>query len=234
MLVLLLPDDFYVPGWEFAYSFKDFLLALVISAIVFSLLVKGLSMPWCIRRLQLDKLQDLEHFERLELAIMVYQRIVYKIETMKDDYHICKENYDALRDKYYRKHDQAIKDMKLFLAEHDNAKHLIHRALSLHALGIEKQYLAEMFRYNECTESMYIHLQSKLERQVIRIEKGQPQCRYLGYTKEQTRTPLLQKLMHMLQSRLTQEREQYIIARTKFIISYKVIEGLRELQSLDF
>ena len=121
--------------------------------------------------LKLDKLHDLEQFERLELAIMVYQRIIDKIGLMKDDYHICKRNYDQLKQKYIAKHDEAILEMQVFLDQQKEPAKLVHKALALHALGIEKQYLNEMFEYNECNESLYMHLLGKLERQIIRVEK---------------------------------------------------------------
>jgi len=111
-----------------------------------------------IQKLKLDKLHDIEHFERLELDIMVYQRIIEKINMMKEDYDICKRNYDQLKEKYIAKHDEAVLEMQIYLQEHKNSKALVHQALSLHALGIEKQKLTEMFEYNECSEPIYMHL----------------------------------------------------------------------------
>lgn len=186
--------------------------------------------------LKLDKLHDLEHFERLELAIMVYQRIIDKINLMKDDYHICKRNYDQLKQKYIAKHDEAILEMQIFLDQKDQSNKLVYKALALHALWIEKQYLTEMFEYNECNESLYMHLLDKIERQTLRVEKWEPQLtpKHLKKKRCKKKWPWLERLISMLNRTEHKEREHYVIARTQFIISTKVIESLQQLQAMDF
>lgn len=235
VLVLLIPDSFSLDVWTYSYSIKDFLLAMVIGAIMFSLLVKGLTMRHLIQKLKLDEFHDIEHFERLELAIMVYQRIIEKISLMKDDYHICKRNYDQLREKYIAKHDEAVLEMQVYLQQHPQAEKLLKKALSLHALGIEKQYLTEMFEYNECSEPIYMHLLGKIERQILRVEKGDSQLTPEEQKQAQQKCmPRLEKLIRYLNGKTNKDTDLYVIARTKFIITSKVLESLGTLSSMDF
>lgn len=233
VLVLLIPDDFTLTNWYFDYSVKEFMLSVVIWAIMFSLIVKWLSMNALIKRLHLDQLRDLEEFERIELAIMVYQRIIDKINNMKEEYHICKRNYDQLKSKYEAKHDESVLEMQIYLKTHKNAGKLIHTALSLHALWIERKYLTEMFEYNECSEYIYMYLTWKMDRQQIRVENWEYQLTPIDIKKDKRR-PWLERLINNLNKRKHKESDEYIIARTRFITATKVIESLEWLRKLDF
>jgi hypothetical protein len=102
---------------------------------------------------------------------MIYTTIIEKIEMLNADYHISKHNYDALRHKYEAKREESQLKMQLFLQQHSNADQLLKQAIDLHALGIEKEYLKEMFRYNEVDELLYFYLLNKIERQMERLEK---------------------------------------------------------------
>lgn len=50
-------------------------------------------------------------------------------------------------------------------------KELIRRALSLHALGIEKQYLKDLFSYNEIEEKNFKYILNKINRQIERLNE---------------------------------------------------------------
>jgi len=91
---------------------------------------------------------------------------------MKADYHTSQKNYDSLRDKYLCKLKIARKSMTDFLHSQKNPEQLIHKAIALHALGVEKEYLQQMFTYNEIEEHLYLHRMAKIERQIGRAEAG--------------------------------------------------------------
>ena len=63
---------------------------------------------------------------------------------MKTDYHTSKENYDALMERYTAKFDESKLKMQIFLKKNKEPKKIIHKALSLQALGIEKEYLQQI------------------------------------------------------------------------------------------
>ena len=151
------------------YSVKDFLLLLVVACIFFTLVVKGLTIENMIKDLKLDKLKSLELFEKYEGEVLIHHAIINKIDLMSEDYCISKGDYDTLKTKYESKLEQARLKIKQFLLSHADADALIHRALALHALGIEKQYLKEMYTYNEVGEQLYLYLLNKLEKQENRL-----------------------------------------------------------------
>ncbi len=121
MLALLIPIDLVVDGRMMEYSIRDFVVLLVIACIIFSLIVKGLTIKTLLKRLHLDKLHDLEIFEKTEGEIMIYTTIIEKIETLNLDYHISKHNYDALKHKYEAKREESQTRLQLFLNQHKNA-----------------------------------------------------------------------------------------------------------------
>ena len=57
---------------------------------------------------------------------------------------------------------------------------LIRRAISLHALGIEKQYLKNLFFYNEIDEKNFKYILRKIEKQIERVECEAPQLRKIS------------------------------------------------------
>lgn len=129
----------------------------MISVIVFSLVVKGLTIKGLIRKFQIDKLHDLEEFEKIESEILIYNEIIDKIHRMKADYHTSKTNYDALMQKYTTKLELSQCKMKNFLESQKDADKLVQKALALQALGIEKEYLKQMYTYHEVDEYMYLY-----------------------------------------------------------------------------
>lgn len=54
---------------------------------------------------------------------------------------------------------------------------LIHRVLSIHMLHLEIYWLKHLYLYHEIVESEFKWLLHKLDRQLYRIENGQPQIR---------------------------------------------------------
>lgn len=237
MLALLIPVDLTVDGWMMDYSIRDFVVVLVIACIMFSLIVKWLTIEKLLKRLHLDKLHDLEVFEKMEWEIMIYTTIIEKIETLNVDYHISKHNYDLLRHKYEAKREESQLRLQLFLQQHEDADHLLKQAIDLHALGIEKEYLKEMFRYNEVDELLYFYLLNKIERQTERLEKGESQFRKDKNQKESCpwrEKGILQRLINRFQYRKHDVHDYYIIYRTRYIITNKVITGLNKLKKIPF
>ena len=231
MLVLLVPDDITLPWWSLDYSVKEFLLVLTIGCIMFSLILKWLTIGKLINRLKLNKLHDLEEFEKYESEVLVYSSIIEKIEKMSIDYHISKDNYDQLKIKYEAKKDESILKMQIFLKGIKHADELLFTSLSIQALWIEKQYLKEMFTYNEFDEYIYMYLLGKIERQMVRVEQWK---RQLTAKNRWYKPDRLMKILNRLQYKKHTTSDHYIINRTKYIVSAKVIQWLRALQQTDF
>lgn len=154
---------------------------------------------------------------------------------MADDYDLCEKNYDALIAKYETKLVQAQSDMKSFLAKigpSDSAL-LVKKAIALHALGVEKEYLREMFMYHECDEYTYLYMLSKIGRQEMRIEKGDLQVDLVAPPQKKPYDVLIH-LAKLIRTRRTKHVDTYVVNRTRYITTEKVITLLEDFKSKDF
>ena len=237
MLALLIPDSFTLPGWGYDFSPKSFVLALTITSIMFSLIIRGLSIQTLIRKLNIGGLADLEEFEFLESHILVYNRIIQKIQSMTSAYEISPGISESLIAKYTAKMDEASLKMQMFLDTHPESDQLVSKALTLHALGIEQEHLHEMFVYNEITEQIFASRSAKIQTQAARVESGIPQIRWFKSSTDirpQSRYPIERLIYRLSACDQGDAHNEYIISRTKYIVTENVINDLEALQEVDF
>lgn len=109
---------------------------------------------------------------------------------------------------------------------------LIRRALSLHALGIEKQYLKELLFYNELDEKNFKYILRKIEKQMERIENEDIQLRSISG--DGCDYDIFSRLAIKLYKNHTSNLDTYIRNRSRVIITRKVIKELRSLAEIDF
>lgn len=186
--------------------------------------------------MNIDKLYDLEEFEQYESQILVYHEILEKLESMKLNYTISQKSFEVLRQKYLSKVSEATLRLQLFLKQQNQPENLLNKALRLHALGIEKEYLKELFRYNEIPENLYHYQLTKIELQAWRVKSGLEQIRWFKKPLQdgrKSRDPILW-LITRLQHTDHSCHDEFILNRTRLVLSQKVIDGMKELQKIDF
>ena len=236
MLVLLIPNDFMVAGRPYEFHPKAFILIVTIWSIMFSLILQWLTIKPLVKRLNINWLVDLERFEHLESHILVYHKIIEKIKSMHSAYEISPENYDALIQKYQSKITETSLQTQIFLQQLEHPEKLLTSAITLHALGIEKEYLHDMYAYNEVPEQIYHERKAKIEKQIARVEAGLPQIR--GFKTSTDISPVsrypIERIVRRLHTCKNTHHNEYIIERTKYILCAKVIENLEALKKIDF
>ncbi|MDD2908970.1 MAG: cation:proton antiporter [Candidatus Gracilibacteria bacterium] len=231
MMVLMIPDDFKVNAWTLGYSVKEFLLALTIGSIMFTLFVKAPTIGFFVNKLKINKLNDVEHFQKHESMILIYTEILKKIESILSKGHISKSEYETLNKKYKKKLDHEIEEFKKLLSKVGESENLIIKALSLHALGIEKQYLKELFRYNEIDEYIFKYMLGKINRQIERIEGNKTQVKKETLTED---IDLIDKILNYFHTKDDNITYQYLKNRTKYIVSSKVIVEFEILKNIEW
>jgi hypothetical protein len=126
--------------------------------------------------------------------------------------------------------------MEFFLEKKDS-RELIKQALALHALWIEKQYLREMFKYNEIPENLYHYMMRKIDVQESRLRSGTKQIRWFkkwDHLRTKSKWDPIMRLIDTLHSTNDCCHDSYIISRTRLIVTSKVIESLGDLRDIDF
>ncbi len=243
MMVLMIPwvgDSWYeqilafqeLVWWNYNYSIKDFLLVLTIWSIMFTLFIKAPTTPIMMRQLRVDKLHKLEKFEFEEWKILANLKIIEKLNSSYKKAYLTKVEYDELTNRYTNKLNEAIKAMKDLLSDSEDPKPLIRRALSLHALWIEKQYLKDLFLYNEIDEHNFKYILRKIEKQIDRVENDNSQLRKISNRKNDY--DIFSRFVVWIYKKTSTDLDAYIRNRTRLVITRKVIKELRLLAEIDF
>lgn len=162
VMVLLIPDDLTLPGWSLAYSIKDFITALTIGCIYFTLLVKATTLGIIIRKLKIDALSGQEELSYFKSKALIYHDMISKLDELLIQKQISLEQHLDLSDYYRNLHNlQHVEELKLASSERVN-----ENMLSLFALNLEKTELKEIFRRGEINESAYKKILNTLEAQI--------------------------------------------------------------------
>ncbi len=220
--------------WNFDFSIKDFILVITIWSIMFTLLIKATSISWMMKRMWVSKLNSLEEFEYDEGKVLTNLKILEKLNKLYHKTYLTEGEYNELKNKYEAKLKEAVKSLKeLLKSEWNKANDLIKRAISLHALWVEKQYLKELFGYNEISEANFKFILHKITRQVERLESWKPQ---LNRAVDDTPNDydIFEKFVNKIRAKNDDHINRYVRNRTRVIITRKVIKELNELMSIDF
>lgn len=244
MMVLMIPGEWHENfdqmiafeqsiGWEYGFHIKDFLLILTITNIMFTLFVKAPTISYMMRKMGVDKLHKLESFEHEEGKILANFKILQKLNTSYKKAYLTQNEYDELKTTYTKKLNHAVATMKEILKDSKSeANTLIRRAISLHALGIEKQYLKSLFFYNEIDEKNFKYILRKIEKQMERIENENPQLR--KFSNGEMDYDFFSRCAIKTFRNSTSVVDTYIRNRARVIITRKVIKELKALSEIEF
>lgn len=245
MMVLMVPgkwDEWYEKilafqtsvGWNFDFSIRDFLTVITIGSIMFTLFIKATTIWLMMRKLWVTKLHELEEFEHQEWKILAYLKMLEKLDNLYHKNYLTISEVNNLRLKYETELKEAIENLKKLINSKwiENGNELIRRALSLHALGIEKQYLKDLYAYNEIEENNFKYILNKINRQIERLESGKPQLKDIA--EDIIEDDFFQKIVNHFANEKHTFIDTYVTNRTKAIITRKVIKELKMLSNINF
>ncbi|MGR9088448.1 MAG: cation:proton antiporter [Gammaproteobacteria bacterium] len=172
IMVLLIPSDLTIPGWSFDFSLKQFVAALTIGSIYFTLLVKATTIGKVMHALKIDALSQEEEVGYHKSKAQMFEAAMQKIDDLFNKQLLNQEQFDLLQ-KYYQKlyHSACVRCRETV---GDNGG-LIENMLRIYVLGLEKDELKEIFQRGEINEKIYKKIFNMLSIQTERIERGQPQ-----------------------------------------------------------
>jgi CPA1 family monovalent cation:H+ antiporter len=171
IIVMLIPEDFTVEGWEYPYTPHDFLLALTIGCILATLFIKAPLIKPFMRKFNITNEDILKDAHTADLAVYYLLTEKDRLHSYKDKGFVTSQQYDHLC---------KMVDQKLNAAELKRAdmidKHgadLFDQSLHLAMVHVEKATLKRMFINDEVSEKTYRKLHSKLCLQQDKIEAAQ-------------------------------------------------------------
>lgn len=200
---------------------------------MFTLFIKATTISYFIKKMGIDKLHDIEEFEYQEGKILMNLKVLEKLSVIEEKGYIDKLEHKELRIKYETELQEAITQIKtLLITNPDTTEKTIRSALALHALGIEKQYLKDLFLYHEIDEYNFKKILTKITRQIERVEQGKTQIKWENETRSEE--DIFEKFVALFRKDKEDFTDRYMRARTRVIITRKVVKEMRNLQKIDF
>ncbi len=220
-------------GWNYDFSIKDFVIVITIWSIMFTLFIKATTISLFMKKMKLDKLHEVEEFEYEEGKILMNLKVLEKLTSIEEKWYINKWEHHELRLKYESILQESIWNIKE-LFENDNTKAvaIIKKAITLHALWIEKQYLKDLFHYHEVDEYNFKIILWKITRQIDRVEQGVRQLKDHGEKPHELN--IFERLGENLRGGRDNFTDRYMRSRTRLIITRKVGKELKHLKSIEF
>lgn len=237
MMILMIPEAWILEfqkniGWEYSYSIRELLLILSIWCIFFTLFVKAITTPIVMKKLWVDKLHNLEKFEYEEWRILANLKILQKLNLSFKKSYLTEIEYEELKWKYSKRLNNAVFRMKNLLWEWEKSEDLIKKAISLHSLWIEKQYLKELFYYNEIDEKNFKYILRRIEKQIERLESWKEQ--FSSFCHSTIDYDFFTKILVNRYLKEATYIDAYIRNRARVIVTRKVIKELKYLKEIEF
>lgn len=232
IMVLLIPDGLTLPGWQFDFTLKEFITALTIGCIYFTLFVKALSIGSMIRKYKLDALTPVEQAGYRQARSLILSFGQGKLDDFLEKHYMNTATYEKLKQDVCLKQDLERKECRSIIEMNEND---FEEALRVYALGIEKHFLGLLFQYQEVSESVYKRVLTKLDVQLERVERGGLQTQSLDEDFEpdwfEQIAAFMRRALFIRQEEADRLKDQYMYYRAQEIIARKVIKEFKRLKN---
>lgn len=229
IMVLLIPDDISLANWPYDFSIKEFIIAITIGSIYFTLLIKATTIGKLVRWLKIDALLPYEQLSYYKSKALVYTDITRRSQKLCDNHHISAEQNQKFIEYYRRLHEKVCKQCN----ELDmDSSHIVENMLKIYTLGIQKKELKVLFRHDEISESIYKKNLNILETQTEKVEQDSSQLKSLNaYLSNWCNIcdVFIRKIL-FLPGQKKDPRELYLYYHTQSFLISKVLEEMQRLK----
>lgn len=233
IIILLIPEDFTVADWSYAFTPREFLLAITIGCILATLFIKAPLIGTIIRKLKIDAPAPLKLAHEADLS-------VYYLLTEKSRF-LTHKTRGFVRDEHYKTLSVTLdQQLETAIAERDKLREqygqkLFDQSLHLMAIHIEGSVLKQLYVNGEISERMLRKINGKLNLQTEKIEFARHDeidpASYID------RKDIFDRLVNFMQtvfdrkgSEITiEEKLQYY--RGQMIMARKVVSTIQQMQS---
>lgn len=234
IMILTIPEDFTVEGWEAAYSVKDFLLSLTIGCILATLFIKAPTIGFLMRRFGITAADPLREAYQADLSVFY---LLTERERLFDHYNkgfINQEQHERLLLRVEEKLRRIEHQRQTLIEANDNT--LFMHSLHISFVQIEIAVLKRLYLNNEVSEKTYRRIYSKLAQQQEKIEYIQ--SRNINSEVYISRKNIFESLVDFSQSLLSrgstelslEERLQYY--RAQMIMARKALLTVERMQEM--
>lgn len=223
-MVLMIPADWQPEGWAYAFTPRDFIMALTIGCIYATLFIKALTIGPMIGKMGLSQLTEVEKLEYRDASGYLHAHAMKRMGSLKDKGYVDEPSFDAIQAKL-----NATKTAAQSRFTIRNKPQLTHAALNIHALGIERYYLHDLFTHGEVTDWIVRRIQTMINNQIDKLERGNELAAHPG----SVTADWLDRFMNVLHNLSPKHRENafvetFLYYRAKIIITRKVIKEMTQ------
>lgn len=171
IIVLLIPADLTIEGWDHAYPVRDFLLALTIGCILATLFIKAPMIIPIMRRYNISSADPLKEAHEADLGIYYLLTERSRLLSYKTKGFVTPEQFENLVSRVEARLAEAEARRKVLVEEH--GRDIFDQSLHLSMVHVEKTALRKLFVNDEVSEKTYRKIYSKLSLQQEKIEQAQ-------------------------------------------------------------
>jgi CPA1 family monovalent cation:H+ antiporter len=230
IMVLLIPDDLSLPNWNYEFTIKEFIVAITIGSIYFTLFVKATTIGRVIRWLKIDALLPYEQMSYFKSKALIYHSLNARIKKLFDHHEINEKQYRAFKAEYQQLYQQVSKQCQ---EKTKDSRHVVENMLRIYTLALQKSELKELFRRNEINESIYKKNRLILETQTERVEQDRPKLKSLNtyfYSRIGRFKNFLRRMLFLPENQ-NESQEQYLYYRTLYRLICKVLDELAIMEN---
>ncbi len=235
VLVLMVPEDLTVAGWNFPISLHDFLLALTLGCIFATTFIKATLMQKVMKKLKLDVPTDIESLEYQEARALIHRTVNERLTYYKDRGYVSELAFVELSRSHAKEYDEAVSLVKKL--DSGLLDDLTKRVIRIYAIGIEKRHLKDLYHYDEVSEFVFKRIMHKLSLQLESIERGDIESSARIHTDGagDIIDSIVMRIAAFFSPRSKEDKflDSYMYYRAQAIVSRKVLKELGELSSDD-
>ena len=231
IMVLLIPDDLSQPGWPYTFSVKEFIIAITIGSIYFTLLIKAPTIGKMVRWLKIDALLPHEQLGYFKSKALIYREMSAHIIELHKHNQISEEQFQTFSTQYKQLYQQVCQQCQ---EQPLDSRHVVDTMLRIYTLALQKIELKKLFQHDEISESNYRKNLNILETQTERVERDQPKLKslneYLSTWLGKFLNSAIVRRMLLLSTNQNQPQQLYLYYQTQYRLISKVLDELYELE----
>jgi len=228
-LVLMIPEDLTIPGWTLTLSPREFILALTIGCIFFTLFVKATTIQAFMSWLRLNHMTGIERVAYEEACALTHREVAERLQKFHERGYITTATCEKLLAEHKDEFKKACTAAKEFAA--NGATDYTSQVLRIYAIGIEAMALKELYQYGEISEGTYKRISGKLTAQLDAIEHGDLESSQTSLDGRDVFERAVSWVVERFQPPAPEDRaiEQYSYYRAQSIIARKVLKEISKI-----
>ncbi len=232
IIVLLIPEDFMLEGWSFAYSPRELLLALIIGCILATLFIKAPLIVPLMRRFGISENDPLKDAHEADLGVYYLLTERARLLSHMNKGFLNPEQYGRLVHQVEGKLAQAEAGRRAMVDTHGRV--VFDQSLHLAMVHIELSILKRLRINDEVSEKIYRRIHNKLTLQQEKIEQARHND--IDPSVYTDRKDVFDRLVAFVQSPFDHSREDTLEQRLEYyraqmIMGRKAVQIIESMQA---